>query len=68
MKRGIQTRSVAGLVLLVGSVALAQQSLPISGQSDLMPQPPSPVMDSAPVPPSAASCRTRSAGGACPAA
>lgn len=52
MKRGIQTRSVAGLVLLVGSVALAQQSLPISGQSDLMPQPPSPVMDSAPVPPS----------------
>jgi hypothetical protein len=52
MKRGIPTRSVAGLVLLIGSVALAQQPLPISGQSDLMPQQPSPVMDSAPVLPS----------------
>jgi hypothetical protein len=52
MKRGIPTRSVAGLVLLIGSVALAQEPLPISGQSDLMPQQPSPVMDSAPVLPS----------------
>ena len=52
MKRGMPTHSVAGLLLLVGSVALAQQSLPISGESAAVPQQASPVVDSAPAPPS----------------
>jgi hypothetical protein len=52
MKRGIPMRLLPLLVLLVGSIALAQQSLPISRESDLVPQQLSPAIDSEPALPS----------------